>query len=241
MGYKDVRITRRFVPMDMEGNRHTNPIIFKRGTDTLFFQPAAYSQLVFDQQGKILIGQAHYNWNDSLIHAPMDFSAHNNLPLEDLHQMLRTVLFPESLPRHQRFQLSSDDYAFLYQYMSEYPRESRCPHYDTAEFNDSYCKFLFKADKGSIPSYMRIFNKPGWSYGFLTDMAYVVDLEHQVEFMVGATIYVNSDGILNDDKYEYDQTGYPFFKELGNILYQYELGRNRAHRPDLAKWRLHYH
>jgi hypothetical protein len=26
-------------------------------------------------------------------------------------------------------------------------------------------------------------------------------------------------GILNDDKYEYEDTGYPFFKDTGNIEY----------------------
>ena len=58
--------------------------------------------------------------------------------------------------------------------------------------------------------------------------------------MVSAVIYVNSDGILNDDKYEYDETGYPFFKELGNIIYQYELKRKRKYRPDLKNLQLHY-
>ena len=45
--------------------------------------------------------------------------------------------------------------------------------------------------------------------------------------MLSAVIYVNRDGILNDDKYEYEETGYPFFKEIGYIIYQYELNRER--------------
>jgi hypothetical protein len=241
MGYKDVRITRRFQPMDADENQHTNPIRFRNGNNSVFAQPPVSSSLRFDEKGKILIGKAHYNWNDSLIHEPMDFSAHNNLPLEDLHQILKSVIFPESVPVSRRFNLTKDDYSFLYQYMSEYPRESRFPHYDTAEFYDSYGKFfLYKSGKTPVPDYIRIFNKPGWSYGFLTDMAYIVDFKNNVEWMMGATIYVNSDGILNDDKYEYDETGYPFFKEIGQILYQYELQRKREVKPDLSKFRMHY-
>jgi len=171
----------------------------------------------------------------------MDFTRHNNLPLEDLRNILVSVLFPESVLPERRFDLTSEDYRFLYQYMSEYPRESRYPHYDSTEFFDSFTKFfLFKSGKARIPAEMRIFNKPGWSYGFLTDVAYIVDFAQKTEFMLSAVIYVNSDGILNDDKYEYDETGYPFFKELGEIIYRYELHRHRNFAPDLKKFFMNY-
>ena len=57
----------------------------------------------------------------------MDFTTHNVLLLEDLQQMLQSVLFPESVAVQKRFKLSSEDYKFLYQYMSELPYESRFP------------------------------------------------------------------------------------------------------------------
>jgi hypothetical protein len=47
--------------------------------------------------------------------------------------------------------------------------------------------------------------------------------------MLTATVYVNSDGILNDDKYDYDSIGYPFMYQLGQTIYNYELQRNREH------------
>jgi hypothetical protein len=33
--------------------------------------------------------------------------------------------------------------------------------------------------------------------------------------VLSATLYVNADGVLNDDRYEYDTIGYPFLAELG--------------------------
>jgi len=67
----------------------------------------------------------------------------------------------------------------------------------TTEFFDSYTKFfMFKAWRSKIPPYIRVFNKTGWSYGFLTDVAYIVDFKNKVEFMVSGNIYVNSDGVL---------------------------------------------
>jgi len=241
MGYKDIRITRRFVAMNEDENRHTNQIRFVDDGRTVYDQSPAYSQVKFDWSKKILVGNAYMNANDSLIHAPMDFTTHNNLPLEDLQQILQSVIFPESVSSSKRFHLTNDDYKFLYQYMSEYPVESGYPHYDTAEYFNSYCKFFFfRAGKQTPPAYIRSFNKPGWSYGFLTDAAYIVDFKNNVEFMLSGTIYVNSDGVLNDDKYEYEEIGWPFFREVGNIMYQYELGRKRKHQPNLDKFKMEY-
>ncbi|HYF32737.1 MAG TPA: serine hydrolase [Chitinophagaceae bacterium] len=235
-GYRDTRITRRFVRMTEEQNRHTNAIRFMNGDQLIYAQAPAYSRAVFDTSRKLLVGRAHYNRNDQLIQSPMDFTTHNNFPLEDQQQILQSVLFPESVPAKKRFKLKDDDYKFLYHYMSAYPSESRFPTYDTSEYFDSYTKFfLFKSGR-TVPPHIRVFNKTGWSYGFLTDAAYIVDFKNKVEFMLTGVIYVNRDGILNDNKYEYEEIGYPFFKEVGNIIYQYELNRHRKVAADLTKF-----
>lgn len=58
--------------------------------------------------------------------------------------------------------------------------------------------------------------------------------------MVTATIYVNKDEILNDDKYEYNEVALPFFRTLGLHLYQYELKRKRKFKPDLSRFKINY-
>lgn len=241
-GYRDMRITRRFVRMNEEENRLTNPVRFldEKG-QLLYAQPPAKSDIKFDFSQRNLIGRAHYDRDEKLIEAPMDFTTHNNAPLVSLQQLLQSVLFPASVSAAQRFDLAEDDYRFLYRYMSELPSESRFPKYDTSEFFDSYTKFFFfRAGKDTIPSHIRSFNKTGWSYGFLTDVCYIVDFKNKVEFMLSGNIYVNKDGVLNDNKYEYDDAGYPFFKEIGTILYNYELKRPRKYRPDLKNWKFTY-
>lgn len=240
-GYTDTRIVRRFVTATEDENRHTNGIRFVKDGTTLFQVPPAASELAFDYSKPIFVGNAHYNRYDSLIRSPMDFTRHNNLPLEDLHRMVRSVMFPGSVPKQQRFDLTKDDLAFLHRYMSQLPSESRFPNYDTTEFFDSYTKFfLYKAGKQKPPPHIRIFNKTGWSYGYLTDAAYIVDFAKNIEFLLSANIYVNRDGVLNDDKYEYKETGYPFFKEIGEIMYNYELSRERKNAPDLSAFRIKY-
>lgn len=236
-GYKDIRIVRRFTAMSEEGNRHTNPFRFVKDGKLVYTQPPAYSTLQYDYSQPHLVGTGHWNASDSLITQPMDFTRHNNVPLASLQQLLQSVLFPLSVPAKQRFNLTEDDYRFLYRCMSELPSESKHPSYDTSEYFDSYTKFfLFKAGRGKIPPYIRVFNKTGWSYGYLTDVAYIADFEHKVEFMLSGVIYVNRDGILNDNKYEYDEIGYPFFKAVGDIIYRYELARRRKYTPGLQQF-----
>jgi hypothetical protein len=91
-----------------------------------------------------------------------------------------------------------------------------------------------------LPKGVRVFNKVGWAYGFMTDISYVADFEHNVEFMLTATLYCNSDGVLNDDKYDLDTVGQPFLYKLGQTIYQEELKRVRKYKPDLSAFKIKY-
>jgi hypothetical protein len=240
-GYKDVRITRQFMGFTPEENRHTNQIRFI-GDDggLIYLQPAAYNPDSFYFPHEIKMGKAHYDRNDSLVNEPIDFTYANNLSIEDLQQLLQSVLFPKSVTKPQRFQVSKNDYGFLYQYLSQFPSETNYPKYDSSKYYDSYVKFYFKSGSHRMPTGVRVFNKVGWAYGFLIDVSYVCDFTNKVEFMLTATIYVNSDGVLNDNKYDYDTIGWPFFYQLGQTVYRYELGRHRRYSPNLSKFRIDY-
>ncbi|WP_245552049.1 serine hydrolase [Chitinophaga pinensis] len=224
-----------------EQNRHTNAVTFRKAGKVLYQQPAAYSQLQFSPRHDS-IGHAYYNKEHQLINSPMDASQKNRLPLADLHEILRRIIFPEAVTKTSRFRLKEEDYSFLYHCMSAQPEESAHPPYDTTEFHHNYVKFLlFGGTPHNRPDAdLRSFNKPGWAYGFLTDAAYIADFTHQVEFMLSATVYVNKDGILNDEHYQFEETGKPFLKALGQVIYEYELQRKRKHLPDLSRFRSDY-
>ncbi|GAA4410557.1 hypothetical protein GCM10023187_35290 [Nibrella viscosa] len=240
-GYLDTRITHRFVRMTPDENRHTNPVRFiSEDGRVLYTQPAAYNPDPFDFRRTDKLGKGFYR-NDSLIHEPFDFTGRNKLPLESLHQILKSVMFPASVPAKQRFNLTADDYRFLYQYLSQYPGETNYPKYDARQYYDSYVKFFFLDSlHHQMPAGVRVFNKVGWAYGFLTDASYVADFTSKVEFMLSATIYVNRDGILNDNKYEFEEVGQPFLYQLGQTIYQYELKRKRPYKPDLSRFQVQY-
>ncbi|MBS1627389.1 MAG: serine hydrolase [Bacteroidetes bacterium] len=239
-GYTTTRITREFMGFTEDENRHTNPIRFIDAKGNILYkQPMQHNTDSFHFPPPIKVGRGYLNAKDSLINEPIDFTKVNNLPLEDLQQILQSVLFPESVPAKQRFRLTTDDYKFLYKYLSQYPSETNYPFYDTSHFYDSYVKFFFR-EKHQMPQHVRVFNKVGWAYGFLTDASYIVDFENKVEFMLAATIYTNSDGILNDDKYDYETIGWPFMYQIGQTIYQYELQRSRKYQPNLNKFKINY-
>lgn len=243
MGYADAEILHRLqISMTADQNRHTNPIRMYDSTGKLLYtQPMLFNQTQYSQRHDS-VGAGYYN-GDVLIHQPMDFSRKNRIALADLHNVLRAVMFPQSVPASQRFNFTDDDYRFVKQYMSQWPTESLYPDYasDSVSYWPAYCKFLlFGSEKGPLPPSIRIFNKVGDAYGFLTDVAYIVDFEKQTEFMLSARIYCNTDGILNDDKYDYDSIGFPFMKHLGQLIYDYEWKRPRAVKPDLSAFKMQY-
>lgn len=240
-GYPATQIRHRLSsPLPPEANRVTNVIRFEKDGKQLYHQPAKTSNIQFSERHDFA-GTSHYA-NGQLQSSPFDFSMKNRVLLADLHNILKSIIFPESVTSRQGFRLTEDDYRFLYRYMSQQPTETSYPAYDSTEFHRNYVKYLLGgADKAvQLPSGMRIFNKPGWAYGFLTDVAYVVDFDNGVEFLLSATLYANKDGVIGDDKYDFESTGRPFLKELGTIIYEAELQRARKYKPDLQRYKMEY-
>ena len=58
--------------------------------------------------------------------------------------------------------------------------------------------------------------------------------------MLTAVVQSNEDDIYNDNKYEYATVCLPFLKNLGQVIYRYELTRPRAVKPDLRKFKFKY-
>jgi Beta-lactamase enzyme family len=236
-GYKDVQVMHRLQTLLPEAeNRKTNPVKFLDASGQLLYQQHLQTNSTIYTGRNDSMGKAFYR-GGSLVNGAMDFSKKNRISLEDLHNILISLLFPAKFNAAQRFNISEDDRNFLLKYMSQLPTESAFPPYaaDTVNYWPAYCKFLlFGAQKGELPKNIRIFNKTGDAYGNILDVAYVVDFDKGVEFFLSAVMYCNSDGILNDDQYDYKTIGLPFMKNLGQVIYDYELKREKNNLPDLS-------
>lgn len=233
-GFTDVQILHRLdIFLTEDENRHTNPVSFYDSSNRLVYsQPMQFNTQQYDKRNDA-VGKGYYS-KGVLQNMPMNFSKKNRLSLEDLNTVLTSVIFPQKVKASQRFNITADDRNLVLKYMSSFPGESLYPSYDSS-YNDAYCKFiLYGSEQGKLPKNIRIFNKVGDAYGQMIDAAYVVDFEKKIEFMVSAAVYCNKDEILNDDKYDYNSIGYPFMKNLGKALYDFEIKRKRNFTPDLS-------
>lgn len=236
LGFPSAEIRHRLdVSISEAENRIANAIDFYGPSGNLMHQvPERRSACSFTKRSDRL-GNAYYRGND-LVMEPMDFSNKNRMGLADLHETLLRLVLPETVEEHKRFRLLDEDRSFLLKVMSQFPNESVYPSYPEPDYGNGYAKFILPEDASQTrKNPIRSINKSGMAYGHLLDVAYVFDEDTGVEFFLSAIIYCNRDGILNDDVYEYEETGFPFFKRLGQLLYQYERERKRPLRADFSE------
>lgn len=214
---------------DTETHAWLNPVKFVNGYEVPF-QVGERHDGYYDPLPEIKRqhrGAGYLDGEGVRVDRPFDFSHKNYLSVHNLHDIVLRVTVPEAVPAAQRFRLDSADYALLQTSMGQRPRESGSPRYDKP---DNYVKFWLYGDQPEatlIPDGLRILNKVGWAYGFLTDAAYVNDAESGAEFILVGTIHVNKNRIFNDGVYEYEEVGLPFFGELGRAVLDYERRKKR--------------
>lgn len=242
-GFDQTRIISRLggpgAAFNKQTNTLTNPVAFYDADGALLYhQGEVESVFNFKPTIKNEVKGVAYKDQEGpegkIIKAPFSFENKNFFSLEDMHDILQSVMFPEATG--QKFNLNKQDYTFLYKWMSARPRECDYPKYSAKDSDVKF--FIYGGETDRMPDAVRIFNKVGWSYGYLTDVSYIVDFEKNVEFMVAAVIHVNKNKTYNDDIYEYREIGLPFFENFGKRLYEYELNRNKKFQADLSKYKV---
>jgi len=162
-----------------------------------------------------------------LVNKPMNFSKKNWLSLSSQTKIIKRIFFPETFPRENLFSLDNYQIMFIKKWMGKNTLESTI--FSSNEQNklyDSYVKFFIYGDtKGKMNDEIRIYNKVGFAYGTVSDVAYIVNKKKGIEFILAGTILVNSNQIFNDDIYENEEVGIPFLAEIGRQIYLYESNR----------------
>ncbi len=171
--------------------------------------------------GDARVGTGFLKDNGQLVVGPHDFSKANYISLSDTQQMLKSIVDPASVPKNQRWVIPDAMREQVLKIMAMMPRQSTDPIYPEAEYPDGYGRFFILGDvKTRKPESLTLIGKVGEAYGYLTDVEYITDSASEWECFLSANIYVNADGIFNDDKYEYDSIGYPFLAALGRAVWQ---------------------
>ncbi len=243
-GLNHSRILNRLAIGDAgEASRHTNPIRFYNHGKLVYLKPLAYDAKDYSLPlNNLIVGKAYLDSTEKLVNKPFDFANKNAFAIDDQQKLMRKLIFPDAYPKNERYHLTPEDYKLIYTYMSMFPTESKYPTYNPKEFWPTYAKMIYfgREKNAELPSGIRIFSKYGDSYGFIIDNAYFVDFKNKVEFFLTAVIQSNNNDIYNDGVYEYETVCYPFMKNLGREIYEYELKRKRGFLPDLKRMKMRY-
>ncbi len=246
LGMPNARVTHRFTPWcDEDDNRVTNRFKFYDTSGNIIYtqEPIQCLESFDPPTGKVLLGTGYIDYDGKLKKKPKDFTGRNFLQLTDIHLTLKKIMFPEAFRKDKRFDLTERDYRFLRKYMSMYAPESKDPVCDSSRgfFSCTKKYIIYGQDKDTtVNKNIRIFNIVGFAYGFLVDVAYIIDLETNTEFMLSSTIYSNTTGVLNTGIYEYYTIGMPFLKRLGQDFLKLEQKRPKQFPPNLDYLRFDY-
>lgn len=243
-GLVNSRILNRLAIGDSgEPAKHTNPIRFYSNGKLVYAQKEQYDPAEYPLHlSNTIMGKAYLDSADKMVNKPFSLENKNAFPITDQQALMQKLIFPEAFPESERYHLTAADYKLIYTFMSKLPTESDYPMYDPQEFWPTYAKMLYygREKDANLNKDIRIFNKYGDSYGFIIDNSYFVDFKNKVEYFLTAVIQSNEDGIYNDGKYEYETVCFPFMKNLGRTIYEYERSRPKDVLPDLKRMRMNY-
>jgi hypothetical protein len=168
----------------------------------------------------VQIGDAYLDATEKRVEGPRDFSLSNHFSIIDAHRILCNLADQAAFPEPLLDGLSAAHRRYLLQILRTLPRQA-IPAYAENDYPDSYVKFLLWGDQTArMPENVQIANKVGEAYGFLHDSAWISETGTKPRSCVlSASIYVNADGVLNDDQYEYESLGIPFLAELGRQVF----------------------
>lgn len=226
-GFASVRLWHRLAESRTPAeNRVTRPVVLRDGaaTTTLPGRDAGV-RLANDLWHGLAVGTAHLA-DGKRIDAPMSFAEKNAILLRDLQDVLVEVVRPEIDTGRAGFAgLTVAQRAFLVQAMGEVPRESANPKYDAETHPDHHCKFVLRGVRRVVPAeHLRVYDKIGRAYGFSIENAYIEDQRTGTGFFLAIVLYTNPDGVVNDDRYAYQELADPFLDAAGETLARAVLG-----------------
>lgn len=213
-GLKSVRILHRLSESrSREENRLTPIVRFLPASPDEVTIPARQAPLLPDNAGLrgLNIGTAWMR-GEQRVDEPMSFLEKNRISLVDLQGMLQRLFVSGG------FRVDDASRALMLEAMRQYPGDSQNPVYSRTEYPDEWGKpFLPGLERVFPKDEWKVANKIGVAYGFTVDNAWIVNEKRKLSFFLAAVVYTNSDGVLNDNRYDYTTIAKPLFADLAEV------------------------
>ncbi len=171
-------------------------------------KPARTSALILPPTpaSKLDVGSRHKTPTGALRAEPMPFTDKNYVSLEDLQRLNLSLVHPGA-DGSVALGLVASERTLLLDAMSA-----------TGQGGAQHRPMLTGVRKvtGGVP--VRYVGKAGRAYGFHLANAYLENEANGRAMYVTAAIYANPNGVVNDDRYDYEGTSEPFMETLGAVL-----------------------
>jgi hypothetical protein len=205
----------------VEENARTRPVAVRTAERRdVWPARAAAAKLRNDLWTDLEVGTGYLD-GGKLVEQPMSFATKNAIRLQDLQDLLVMLVRPEvDLAGKAGFPgLTLSQRRFLVDTLGELPRESANPRYDPAQTPDHACKFVLRGARRVVPAeFLRVYDKIGRAYGFSVENAYIEDARTGRGLFLAIVLYTNPDGILNDDRYAYEELAEPFLDDVAETI-----------------------
>ena len=214
IGFKNTKIYHRLSVEDSD-NLNTKKVFFFIEKDSISYQ-TFNKEIGQNEINGLKKGKKFYNNNGDLVKEAMDFSKKNRISIDDLHEMTTQIFLPENYIIKNSFNLDDKQREFIWETMSASPNKLGLSE---DKYPGNFVKFFVRGDEkvnDTIKNTLKIYNKVGTAYGQITETAFI-DSETS-KFILTATMYVNENDIVNDDIYEYESVGIPFFSSFGKEI-----------------------
>lgn len=145
-----------------------------------------------------------------VIESPYDFNENLEFPINSLHQMM--IAFIKD-PMDDHWDTGIENRTFLIEKLRQSPAEIGANEYSVEDF-----KIIGFGNQKLDNSRFTTYSKIGYSYGFITETAYVEDTLSDKSFFLTISMYVNRNNTINDGRYQYNSIATPFMGTLTHII-----------------------
>ena len=235
LGFGATNIYRSFSGCDVVNHLHTNSLEVRNANGAVVYEQEEQYMNLCDMSGCYVLsedkklGEKH-EYKRQILDGPYDFNYNLELSLEDLSGILLKLVQPSLFLSDSVWRLNDLNRNFIVQTCARYPSDlANLQYRNNSKYPDNIYKYVYssegeieKADEGVI-------SKLGLSYGFTTDVAFVIDRKSDVQYLLAVSIYTNKNKIVNDGVYEYEEIARPFISAVAKELRAYESTlKNRA-------------
>ncbi len=220
-GFHNSYIFRAFTGCDKLEQLHTYPwkVSSPNGTkvteESEIFADTNLLSANYQYTERRLFGSSHENKEGEIVAGPYDLNYMLEMKMENLQEMMLTLLFPDQYAIEKRWEISEEAKAFILKLMQKYPSEIESSYRNIRDFEDTIYKYAHQEESGRTTS------KLGLSYGFASETVYYEIPNSKNAFLLTYSIYVNKNDCVNDGKYEYEEVARPFAQSLFKAMQQY--------------------